>query len=304
MDNKIIYFCSAYDSAEKKEAFYRRTIRDRKKVLTATETDVSLEGKSFVSEGEQEKLQLVFFQVPAYQKKEKNWTHEALTRLCRKSLETYREKETGTELSLWAKRQLQERILFQPELAEKFEKSETGIINEAGRLLGKVILSNIDKRAFSRICFILPGDDFFRLEENLYWLKDALTHYFPRVKELGIYLMRSDMNLPPVLMEFIEFLELEYGIIAEVFNMNLLNVKSLFQQTGLKLGITPFVIIDMDGKSILPGILCPAGSYYVDMTSGMKIKQHMMREHPDISYVSPCSLLDTTIKNQYNIVVN
>lgn len=263
----------------KEEVFMKHSFRERNKVL---------QGKIY---GDEEKV--VGFPVPEFRRKGEAWGSDTLSKLIDRTLKQYDDREP--------------QILLQPKLGEilRNDSRETSYEREKGAVfqIGESLLADIANDRMSRFSMVVPGDDFFLLEEELFWTKDVLKDKLSFTKELSIFVMRAK-GIPPVVYEFTDYLAWEYGIVCDVWDMNHFCIEELLHKKGLSLGNVPKVILDMDGKTRLPEVLCPAGSKYLDLFSSEETRQAYSRENSDIYYVSPCSLLDTIINNGYNIVVN
>ena len=234
-------------------------------------------------------LRLLRFPVPLYRKKGVLWDKISFSLVLDRTLSAY-----GLR---------QQAMLFQSALRALPEDIYQQNQAEAALQIGELLLGGLTPEEIRSFGMVLPGDDFFLLEEELFWIRRVMESKFAEVKEMSIFIMNSG-GIPPIVQEFADFLELEYGILPDVWNMKTFCTQKLLHTRGISLGILPQVIVDLDGSGGLPDFLCPSGSKYIDLFSQEKTRQRFAGEDATVRYVSPCSILDTTLNNGYNIVVN
>lgn len=301
MEKTIFYFFEPgkltgkwNDTDEKDDVFIRHSFRERNKVLRGiTYSEGECAGNFSGEFSGKIEGKMVGFAVPGFRRKGEAWESETLSRVIEKTLKQYDDSNP--------------KILLQPGLSRLFrEDSRTEAFEReraAAFQIGENILIKLPKNRMSRLSILVPGDDYFLLEEELFWVKEVLKDKFTYTKEIGIFVMRGE-GIPPVVYEFTDYLTWEYGIVSDVWDMKHFCIEELLHKKGLCLGNVPKLILDLDGKAILPEVLCPAGSMYFDLFSIEQTRQVYNLENSDIYYISPCALLDTIINNRYNIVVN
>lgn len=111
------------------------------------------------------------------------------------------------------------------------------------------LLARLSMEDWRRVCLLLPGDEFFLLEEELCFLKEALEPYFCLMKALFIILKDGTGGVPPVLQEFMEYLDCEYGLMAQVVTqcgedaifINMLGI-STYLDTAMKNGYNSLAV--------------------------------------------------------------
>lgn len=236
-----------------------------------------------------EALRFLCFPVPPYRKKGVLWDKTNFSHVLERTVSAYGRG--------------QQAMLFHPALrtllADIYKQNQA----EAALQIGELLIRELAPEEIRGFGLVLPGDDFFLLEEELFWIRRVMEFKFTEVKEMSIYIMRSE-GIPPIVREFADFLELEYGILPDVWNMKTFCTQKLLYTRGISLGILPQVVLDMDGGGGLPDFLCPSGSKYIDLFSREKTRQRFAGENAAVRYVSPCGILDTTLNNGYNIGVN
>lgn len=305
MEKTIFYFFEpakltgrCTHAGDNEDVFIRHSFRERNKVLQGITYEEGEYEKAFTGEiagvtKGKIKGKMVGFAVPGLRRKGEAWESGTLSRVIEKTLKQYEDYAP--------------KILLQSNLSQMLQKEKSDRTYEKEKetafQIGEDILLELPDDRMSRLSILVPGDDYFLLEEELFWMKEVLKDKLVYTKEISFFVMRSK-GIPPVVYEFTDYLTWEYGIVSDVWDMKHFCIEELLHKKGLCLGNVPKVILDMDGKTGLPKALCPAGSMYFDLFSSEQTKQAYNRENSDIYYISPCSLLDTIINNRYNIVVN